>query len=177
MTNPDIERLLSVCLGPLFKGNIGYLSRWFPGTLTNWGSIFDFVARVKKNPELASFHKNPKNFRRWQALKGLQNLNSRPDVIILLHSKDHSVAIKEAQQVNIPSIGIVDSNANGLGITYPIFGNDDSLEAQFLYMRIFADVIRKASSQKEQPGLSINPSLNEASPLFKDIFTNFLFYQ
>ena len=95
-----------------FKSKVGYLTRWFPGTLTNWDSIFDFVCRVKANPGLAA-RNNPKNFRRWQVLKGLQNLTSRPDILVILHAKDHSIAISEARQINIPSIGIVDSDANG----------------------------------------------------------------
>jgi len=136
-----------------FKYNVGYLTRWFPGTLTNWDSIFDFVSRVKVNPGLVS-RNNPKNFRRWQVLKGLQNLTSRPDILIILHAKDHSIAISEACQINIPSIGIVDSNANGSYLTYPICGNDDSLEAQFIYCRVFANVlessIKKVSVGQQQ---------------------------
>ena len=118
-TDPDIARLLKVCLGEYPK-NVGLVTRWFPGTLTNWSSIFGFVARAKEDPDLVSFRKSPKNFRRWQALKGLQNLTSCPDVLVLLHAKDHTVAIQEASQIKIPSIGIVDSNANGSSISYPI---------------------------------------------------------
>jgi ribosomal protein S2 len=85
--------------------------------LTNWSSVFDFVARVKSNKDLASFKKKPKNWRRWQILQGLQNLDTRPDIVILFHVKDHGEAVKEAQQVGVPSIGIVDTNANGLNVT------------------------------------------------------------
>jgi len=77
-------------------------------------------------------------------LKGLENLTDRPDILVILHAKDHSVAISEARQINIPSIGIVDSNANGSHLTYPICGNDDSLEAQFIYCRIFANVLESS---------------------------------
>lgn len=127
---------------------VGFLTRWFPGTLTNWDSIFDFVSRVKNNPEIVSMS-NPKNYRRWQVLKGLQTLDKRPDILIILHAKDHSVAINEANQINIPSIGIVDSNANGVNLTYPIIGNDDSLEAQFLYCRIFINVLKHSSKDNK----------------------------
>jgi small subunit ribosomal protein S2 len=80
-------------------------------------------------------------------LKGLTNLTTQPDVLVLLHVKDHGVAVKEACQTKVPSIGIVDSNANGYGVTYPISGNDDSLEAQFFYMRVFAEVIYESQQQ------------------------------
>lgn len=118
-TDPDVARLLKVCLGDSPK-NVGLVTRWFPGTLTNWSSIFGFIARAKENPEFVSFRKSPKNFRRWQALKGLQNLTGRPDVLVLLHAKDHTVAIQEATQTKIPSIGIVDSDSNGSSLSYPI---------------------------------------------------------
>lgn len=64
-------------------------------------------------------------------------MQKRPDVIIILHTKDHSVAIREANQMNIPSVGIVDSNADGRSVTYPIIGNDDSLDAQLFYCQVF----------------------------------------
>lgn len=115
-TNPDIARILSVCVGTSYN-NVGFLTRWFPGMLTNWSSVADFIIRAKENPELISLAKNPKNYRRWKVLNGLSRLSSSPDVLILLHSKDTGVAIKEANQMNIPSIGIVDSDANGLGLT------------------------------------------------------------
>lgn len=166
-TDPDVARLLKVCLGNSPK-NVGLVTRWFPGTLTNWSSIFGFVARAKENPELVSFRKSPKNFRRWQSLQGLQNLNSCPDVLVLLHAKDHMVAIQEASQMKIPSIGIVDSNANGSSLSYPIYANDDSLEAQFLYMRIFAEALKKAKSSTRLESSKSNPVMYKS--LLQDVF-------
>lgn len=114
-SDPDVSRILIASLKGS-KHRVGFLNEWFPGTFTNWDSIFDFVCRVKVNPSLVS-RENPKNFRRWQALKGLQYLTKRPDIFIVLHAVDHSVAIIEARKVGIPSIGIVDSNANGSYLT------------------------------------------------------------
>jgi len=110
-SDPDVARILKAVLGGS-NSQVGFLTQWFPGTFTNWDSIFDFVNRAKKNPTIVS-RANPKNFRRWQALKGLQHFTKRPDILIVLHVVDHSVAIIEANQVGIPSIGIVDSNASG----------------------------------------------------------------
>jgi len=121
------------------------LTRYTPGTLTNWEAVSNFVSRVKSNPSVAS--NNKKLSRRWLSLKGLKNLTSRPDVLVLFHAKDHAVAISEARQINIPTIGIVDTDANGSDLTYPVFGNDDSLEAQFLYCRAFSSVF-KSPAQK-----------------------------
>jgi len=75
-------------------------------------------------------------------------LTSRPDVLVFLHAKEHSVAISEAQQMNIPTIGIVDSDADGQGLTYPVLGNDDSLEAQFLYCRLFSSIFKITAQKK-----------------------------
>merc|ERR1740117_1101802 len=67
-----------------------------------------------------------------------------PDLMILCGLPVLTTAIKEASQLCIPTIGIVDTNCDATGITVPIPGNDDSAAAVKLYMRLFANEIINA---------------------------------
>ena len=50
-------------------------------------------------------------------------------------------AIRDSAKMNIPTIGIVDSNCNPDLITYPVPGNDDSVASVTLYCKLFKEAI------------------------------------
>jgi len=61
-------------------------------------------------------------------------------------------AIIDAAKVGIPTIGVVDSDCNPNIITYPIPGNDDTLESIQLYLHLFKQAIllgKKAQKQSK----------------------------
>ncbi len=60
------------------------------------------------------------------------------------------IAIKEAQRLSIPVIGVVDTNHDPDGITYPIPGNDDASGAIALYAAAFADALLEGRSQLQK---------------------------
>lgn len=69
------------------------------------------------------------------------------DLIIFLHLPSlgrNMLAVKEAAQANVPSIGIVDSDCNPNLTMYPIPGNDDSPSAVELYCNLFKKAVLRA---------------------------------
>jgi len=66
-----------------------------------------------------------------------------PDLIIMIGIPVLPVAIKEAAQMVIPTIGVVDTNCDGSGLTIQVPGNDDSPEAVALFLHLFAGEIIK----------------------------------
>jgi small subunit ribosomal protein S2 len=114
-------------------------NRWVGGTLTNWKGVFNSIERLKaferSNKPLKYY--SPSELRKYKRLKcsfeGLKDMDSLPDIIFIIDTDKHRMAVREAMKLNIPTIGIVDSNSNPSGITYPIPGNDDSMEAIYLY--------------------------------------------
>ncbi|XP_061208379.1 small ribosomal subunit protein uS2m isoform X1 [Neopsephotus bourkii] len=75
-----------------------------------------------------------------------------PDLIIFLSSLNNvfepHVAIRDAAKMNIPTVGVVDTNCNPCLITYPIPGNDDSPSAMELYCKLFRMTIIRAKDKR-----------------------------
>ena len=76
-----------------------------------------------------------------------------PDVVVFLHLPSlgrNTLAVKEAAQANIPSIGIVDSDCNPNLIMYPIPGNDDTPSAVELYCQLFKKAVLRAKQVRNK---------------------------
>ncbi|KAG8542598.1 hypothetical protein GDO81_026436 [Engystomops pustulosus] len=77
-----------------------------------------------------------------------------PDLMVFLGTLntvfEQHVAIRDAAKMNIPTVGIVDSNCNPSLISYPIPGNDDSPTAMELYCQLFKMTITRAKAKRKQ---------------------------
>ncbi|XP_063791966.1 small ribosomal subunit protein uS2m isoform X1 [Pseudophryne corroboree] len=77
-----------------------------------------------------------------------------PDLVIFLSTLntvfEQHVAIRDAAKMNIPTVGIVDTNCNPSLITYPVPGNDDSPTSVELYCRLFKMTINRAKDKRKQ---------------------------
>ncbi|KFW01461.1 hypothetical protein N327_05909, partial [Fulmarus glacialis] len=77
-----------------------------------------------------------------------------PDLLVFLSSLNNAfqphVAIRDAAKMNIPTVGVVDTNCNPCLITYPIPGNDDSPTAMELYCKLFRMTIIRAKDKRRQ---------------------------
>ena len=74
------------------------------------------------------------------------------DLIIFLHLPSlgrNQLAVKEAAQANVPSIGVVDSDCNPNLIMYPIPGNDDTPSAAELYCNLFKKAVLQAKEARK----------------------------
>jgi len=75
-----------------------------------------------------------------------------PDLVIVMSTKttvfDDHLAIRDSAKMLIPTIGICDSNADPRMITYPIPGNDDSVSAISLYLRLFKTAIQRGKMRR-----------------------------
>lgn len=79
--------------------------------------------------------------------------------MVFLHTKDGTeyddhIGIRDAAKMAIPTVGIVDSDCDPNMITYPIPGNDDSLESQQLYLQLFRQAILLGKKKRKEDGLS-----------------------
>jgi small subunit ribosomal protein S2 len=124
--------------------------RWLGGLLTNWSTIQNSIRTLKKLEEqLASttnqgFTKkellmmNRQRDKLESSLGGIKDMGGLPDLLFIIDTTLEELAVKEAQKLGIPIVGIIDSNATPQGITYPIPGNDDSTRAIKLYCELIS---------------------------------------
>lgn len=144
-TRNDLSNIVTIsakrCGQPYMTNN------WISGTLTNWKEIYPCLERLKIFEEMQENNINLSisEFQQFKRLKtsfeGIKNLSTLPDALFVVDTNLHKLAIKEAVKSNIPTIGILDSNCDPENITYPIPGNDDSLEAIHFYYKLMSDSI------------------------------------
>ena len=127
--------------------------RWLGGTLTNWKTISNTIARLKSIQETLDEEESA-GLTKKELLKltrerdklelsigGIKNMGSLPDLIFVIDTVREQIAIKEANKLNIPIAAIIDTNCDPEGITYPIPGNDDSTKS----IKLYCDLISQAA--------------------------------
>ena len=127
--------------------------RWLGGMLTNFGTIKSRVQRLKDLETMeqdGTFDVLPKKeviiLRREMEkleknLGGIKEMEELPGVIFLVDPKKERIAILEARKLNIPLVGIVDTNCNPEDLDYPIPGNDDAIRAVKLITDVMANAV------------------------------------
>ncbi|TTF41808.1 28S ribosomal protein S2, mitochondrial [Bagarius yarrelli] len=95
--------------------------------------------------------------RYWQggALTNAKNTTVRlPDLIVFLSTQNGvfqtHTGVRDAAKVNIPTVGIVDSDCDPSLITYPVPGNDDTPAAVELYCRLFRVAVNRGKDKRKQ---------------------------
>ena len=123
--------------------------RWLGGTLTNWKTVSNSIARLKSIDEKLAAgaegltKKERLGLEREQAklqqsLGGIRDMGGVPDMIFVIDTNKEDLAILEAKKLGIPVIAVLDSNSSPDGIDYPIPGNDDAARAIALYCDLIA---------------------------------------
>ncbi len=133
--------------------------RWLGGMLTNWKTISNSIKRYKKLNE--DLKKENTGFTKKEILKmgiqrdklerslgGIADMKKIPDMIFIIDTNIESLAVKEAQKLNIPIVAIVDTNSDPSGINFPIPGNDDARRAINLYCELIEKTISDAPKNK-----------------------------
>jgi small subunit ribosomal protein S2 len=127
--------------------------RWLGGTLTNWRTISQSIARLR---ELETVLENPESSGRQKkellkltrerdklemSLGGIKDMGGIPDLMFVIDTNKEAIAIQEARKLNIPVVAVLDTNSNPDGISFPIPGNDDAARAIQLYCDLVADSV------------------------------------
>ena len=90
-----------------------------------------------------------------------------PDLCIFFNTLNtvmtQHTAIRDSAKMNIPVIGIVDSNCNPDLITYVVPGNDDSPASIELYCKVFKEAILRGKQKRQQLMLEIEKDEENAS--------------
>ena len=143
--------------------------RWLGGMLTNWKTVRQSIKRLKDlelQAQDGTFEKLTKKEalmrtremeKLEKSLGGIKDMGGLPDVLFVVDAEHEHIAIKEANNLGIPVVSIVDTNSNPDGVDYIIPGNDDAIRAVSLYLSAVAGVVNDAREldiavQAEQDG-------------------------
>jgi small subunit ribosomal protein S2 len=132
--------------------------RWLGGLLTNFQTISQRIKRLhdleryetegqlallptrERMAALADLAKLRAN------LGGVKHMQRPPQAMFVIDLNTEEIAVREAQRLRIPIIGLVDTNCDPDGIDYVIPGNDDAIKACTLITRAIGDVVSEGRS-------------------------------
>ncbi|KAI7786142.1 30S ribosomal protein S2 [Diaporthe eres] len=110
-------------------------SRWVPGTITNRDQILG----------RGGLHVVDERDKPLQGFEG--HLTERrplmPELVVVLNPLENYTMLQECAQENIPTIGLIDTDADPTQVTYVIPGNDDSLRS----VSVIAGVLGRAGER------------------------------
>ncbi|MGD6974675.1 30S ribosomal protein S2 [Bacillus altitudinis] len=136
--------------------------RWLGGTLTNFETIQKRIKRLKdieKMQENGTFEVLPKKEvvqlkkeleRLEKFLGGIKDMKGLPDALFIIDPRKERIAVAEARKLNIPIIGIVDTNCDPDEIDVVIPANDDAIRAVKLLTAKMADAILESKQGQEE---------------------------
>jgi len=127
------------------------VERWLGGTLTNFMTIRKSVKRLEELESLKASGTYALLTKKEQAqiakelekllknLEGIRNMLRLPGAVFVIDSKNEDIAVKEANRLLIPVVGLVDTNSDPDRVDCVVPGNDDAMKSIELISRVIAD--------------------------------------
>jgi len=127
--------------------------RWLGGLLTNYQTI---SLRIRRLHDLERYETEGQlqllptrermsaqaDLEKLRAnLGGVKNMQRVPDAMFVIDLKTEAIAVREAQRLRIPIIGLVDTNCDPDGIDYVIPGNDDAIRSCAAITQAIGEVV------------------------------------
>ena len=140
-------------------------NRWLGGTLTNFRTIrtrIDRLNNIDRMEKEGQFEVLPKKEvikllaereKLEKNLGGIREMKKLPGALFVVDPRKEHIAVAEARALNIPIVGIVDTNCDPDEIDYVIPGNDDAIRAVKLIAGKMADAVLEGrqGEQTEAP--------------------------
>lgn len=116
--------------------------RWVPGTLTNGQQILGrcAVQAVDRHDQKIESYDEMLSQGRHQVM--------RPDLVVCMNPLENEVLLHECGLFTIPTIGVIDTDANPAWVTYPIPANDDSLRSIALISGLLGHAAKEGQRQR-----------------------------
>jgi small subunit ribosomal protein S2 len=132
-------------------------NRWLGGLLTNFQTINQ---RIRRLHDLERFESEGQlellpTRERMAAqadleklrlnLGGVKHMQRTPDACFIIDLKTETIAVREAQRLRIPIIGLVDTNCDPDGIDFVVPGNDDAIRSCYVIARAIGDHVAEGT--------------------------------
>ena len=134
--------------------------RWIGGTLTNFKNIrkrMDRLERLVKETESGELEKYTKRERLMISREieelegrfgGIVALKDLPAALFVVDTRHENTAVREANQLGIPVVGLASSDCDFSLVQYPIPANDTSIKS----VRLVVEAIADAYNEGKRPG-------------------------
>lgn len=135
--------------------------RWLGGMLTNFVTMRSRIDRMEQLEAMVETGDMARRGKKEQAvltkeleklqrnLGGVRDMRTLPQALFVVDTKREEIAIKEANRLHIPVVGLLDTNSDPDVIDYGIPANDDAIRSVDLMCQLAADAVL-AGSGKEQ---------------------------
>ncbi|MDC3181042.1 30S ribosomal protein S2 [Gammaproteobacteria bacterium] len=165
--------------------------RWLGGMLTNFKTVksrvgrLEYLNKIFESGDLRGMTKKERLVLQRERAKlalnlgGVQEMHALPEALFVVDVAQERIAIREANKLGIPVIGIVDTSCSPEGIDYIVPGNDDALSAIEYYMSCASSVVESSRkvfeveqsklAKKALPKISKQVSTKEESKVEKPV--------
>ena len=162
-------------------------NRWLGGMLTNFVTMRSRVARMQEleamveDGRMAALPKKEqavlgKELAKLQAnLDGIRDMTTLPKALFVVDTPREKIAIREANRLNIPVVGLIDTNSDPDVVEYGIPANDDAIRSISIMTSIMADAILAGKGTTEitaeemaAPAEAAEPAAEEKKALTLD---------
>lgn len=128
--------------------------RWIGGTLTNFQTIserlkyFNDLEKKKKTGELEKYTKKEQHDFDVEMRKlerrfgGIKEMTGLPNALFVVDVCDNAAAVKEARNMNIPVVGLCDTNADPTSVDYSIPANNNAISSLKLVLETVAKILK-----------------------------------
>ena len=162
-------------------------NRWLGGMLTNFVTMRSRVSRMQEleamveDGRMAALPKKEqavlgKELAKLQAnLDGIRDMTTLPKALFVVDTPREKIAIREANRLNIPVVGLIDTNSDPDVVEYGIPANDDAIRSISIMTSIMADAILAGKGTTEitaeemaAPAEAAEPAAEEKKALTLD---------
>ena len=149
--------------------------RWLGGMLTNYKTIRASIRRFRELEQqsqdgtfdMLSKKEALMRVREMDKLErsigGIKDMGGLPDALFVVDVDHERIAVKEANKLGIPVIGIVDSNSNPDGVDVVIPGNDDAIRAIEVYVKSAANACLSGSNNNGDEFVEVEVANNDGA--------------
>jgi len=143
------------------------VNRWIGGMLTNVNTV---TAQIKKLKDLERRMASGDLEKRYNKLEvqrfqeeidllnekygGIKDLNGKPGAMIVIDAMVDTNAIKEAKNLGIPVIALVDTNVDPTNIDYVIPANDDAIKGIQIMLDYFVEAVLEGKGAAKSANVS-----------------------
>ena len=158
-TKPQAQKVIEE---QALRAQMPYVNhRWLGGMLTNFKTIIKRVVylnelnALENSGEINAYPKPERlRIRReieklTKSIGGIVNLNKLPEAIFIVDLLNETTALTEASKLDIPIIGLADSNVDPENVDFVIPGNDDAIRSIEVVATTIADACLKGLGKRK----------------------------